>query len=108
MPVDTRSCGREQRLSFRTWQPGDPLETGVFGTLQPSAGFARRWSPTSCWYRCWPAIPEGWRLGYGGGYFEHARALRRRRKVMAIGVGFDLQFVRTCRTVPTTSGSIGC
>jgi 5-formyltetrahydrofolate cyclo-ligase len=37
---------------------------------------------------------EGWRLGYGGGYYDRTlEALRRRRKVTAIGVGFDLQFV---------------
>ena len=29
--------GRGQPLLFRAWRPGDPLEAGVFGTLQPSA-----------------------------------------------------------------------
>ena len=29
--------GRGKPLLFRAWRPGDPLEAGVFGTLQPSA-----------------------------------------------------------------------
>jgi len=29
--------GRAKPLLFRAWRPGDPLEAGVFGTLQPSA-----------------------------------------------------------------------
>ena len=28
--------GRGKPLLFRAWRPGDPLEQGVFGTLQPS------------------------------------------------------------------------
>ena len=29
--------GKGQPLAFRAWRPGDALEAGVFGTLQPSA-----------------------------------------------------------------------
>src|SRR5262245_49375883 len=29
--------GRGQPLLFRAWRPGDPLEQGVLGTLQPQA-----------------------------------------------------------------------
>ena len=37
---------------------------------------------------------EGWRLGYGGGFYDRTlEDLRRRRAVTAIGVVFDLQLV---------------
>ena len=85
--------GRGQRLSFRAWQPGDPLESGVFGTLQPAAG-CETVEPDVLLVPLLACDAEGWRLGYGGGFYDRTlEDLRRRRKVTAIGVGFDLQFV---------------
>jgi 5-formyltetrahydrofolate cyclo-ligase len=85
--------GRGQRLSFRAWQPGDPLESGVFGTLQPAAG-CETLEPDVLLVPLLACDAEGWRLGYGGGYYDRTlEALRQQRKVTAIGVGFDLQFV---------------
>ncbi len=85
--------GRGQRLSFRAWQPGDPLEFGVFGTLQPSAG-CETLEPDVLLVPLLACDEEGWRLGYGGGFYDRTlEDLRRRRKVTAIGVGFDLQLV---------------
>ena len=85
--------GRGQRLSFRAWQPGAPLESGVFGTLQPSAG-SETLEPDVLLVPLLACDAEGWRLGYGGGFYDRTlEDLRRRRKVTAIGVGFDLQLV---------------
>lgn len=85
--------GRGQRLLFRAWQPGDPLEFGVFGTLQPSAG-CETLEPDVLLVPLLACDEEGWRLGYGGGFYDRTlEDLRRRRKVTAIGVGFDLQLV---------------
>jgi 5-formyltetrahydrofolate cyclo-ligase len=85
--------GRGQRLSFRAWQPGDHLESGVFGTLQPSSG-CETLEPDVLLVPLLACDAEGWRLGYGGGFYDRTlEDLRRRRKVTAIGVGFDLQFV---------------
>jgi 5-formyltetrahydrofolate cyclo-ligase len=85
--------GRGQRLSFRAWQPGDPLESGVFGTLQPSAG-CETLEPDVLLVPLLACDAEGWRLGYGGGFYDRTlEDLRRRRKVTAIGVGFDRQLV---------------
>src|SRR5205807_448347 len=37
---------------------------------------------------------EGWRLGYGGGFYDRTLAgLRARKNVTAVGVGFDDQLV---------------
>ena len=85
--------GRGQRLLFRAWKPGDALEPGVFGTLQPSPS-SETVEPYALLVPLLACDGEGWRLGYGGGFYDRTLDdLRRKRKVTAIGVGFDLQFV---------------
>ncbi len=85
--------GRGQRLLFRAWRPGDALESGVFGTLQPPAA-SEPIEPDALLVPMLACDGEGWRLGYGGGFYDRTlEDLRRRRKVTAIGVGFDLQLV---------------
>lgn len=85
--------GRGQRLSFRAWSPGNTLESGVFGTLQPSAG-SETLEPDALLVPLLACDAEGWRLGYGGGFYDRTlEDLRQRRPVSAVGVGFDLQFV---------------
>ncbi len=52
---------------------------------------------------------EGWRLGYGGGFYDRTlTGLRSRRRVTAVGVGFNGQLIDVSRTDPTTSVWIGC
>ncbi len=85
--------GRGQRLLFRAWSPGDPLEAGVFGTLQPSA-HCEVLEPDALLVPLLACDGEGWRLGFGGGFYDRTLDdLRKRRQVTAIGVGFDLQLV---------------
>ena len=85
--------GRGQKLLFRTWRPGDPLEAGVFGTLQPSPR-RETLEPDALIVPLLACDEEGWRLGYGGGFYDRTLAdFRARRKVTAMGVGFDAQFV---------------
>ena len=85
--------GRGQRLLFRAWSPGNPLEAGVFGTLQPSA-HCEVLEPDVLLVPLLACDGEGWRLGYGGGFYDRTLDdLRKRRQVTAIGVGFDLQLV---------------
>ena len=85
--------GKRQPLVFRAWRPGDPLEQGVFNTLHPSP---RRevLEPEALLVPLLACDREGWRLGYGGGFYDRTLgALRRRRKVTAVGVAFDDQFL---------------
>ena len=85
--------GRGQKLLFRAWRPGDPLEAGVFGTLQPSSR-RETLEPDALIVPLLACDEEGWRLGYGGGFYDRTLAdLRARRKVTAVGVGFDAQLV---------------
>ena len=85
--------GKGLPLLFRAWRPGDPLEAGVFGTLQPSAR-RETLEPDALIVPLLACDQEGWRLGYGGGFYDRTLVgLRSRRKVTAVGVGFDAQFV---------------
>jgi len=85
--------GKGLSLLFRAWRPGDSLEAGVFGTLQPSA---RREvvEPDALIVPLLACDEEGWRLGYGGGFYDRTLAgLRAKKTVTAVGVGFNDQFV---------------
>ena len=85
--------GRGQPLLFRAWRPGDPLEAGVFGTLQPSAK-RETVEPDALIVPLLACDEEGWRLGYGGGFYDRTlTGLRARRRVTSVGVGFDAQLV---------------
>ena len=84
---------KKQPLVFRAWRPGDPLEAGAFGTLQPTARRAVV-EPEVLIVPLLAVDEEGWRLGYGGGFYDRTlEALRVRKRVTAIGVGFNEQVV---------------
>ncbi|WP_421997826.1 5-formyltetrahydrofolate cyclo-ligase [Reyranella sp.] len=85
--------GRGRPLEFRAWQPGDPLEAGVFGTQHPPAD-REVLEPDALIVPLLACDRDGWRLGYGGGFYDRTLAgLRARRAVKAVGVGFDGQLV---------------
>ena len=84
---------KKQPLLFRAWRPGDPLEAGAFGTLQPTARRAVV-EPEVLIVPLLAVDEEGWRLGYGGGFYDRTlEALRARKRVIAVGVGFNEQIV---------------
>jgi 5-formyltetrahydrofolate cyclo-ligase len=85
--------GKRQPLVFRAWQPGDALDEGVFGTLHPSPR-CEVVEPDALIVPLLAVDEEGWRLGYGGGFYDRTLAgLRARKTITAIGVGFDAQIV---------------
>jgi 5-formyltetrahydrofolate cyclo-ligase len=84
---------KKQPLAFRAWRPGDALEQGVFGTLHPSP---RRevLEPDALIVPLLAVDEEGWRLGYGGGFYDRTiESLRAKKNITAIGVGFNAQLV---------------
>ena len=77
--------GKGLPLIFRAWRPGDPLEAGVFGTLQPSAK-REVMEPDALIVPLLACDEEGWRLGYGGGFYDRTLAgLRAKKTVTAVG-----------------------
>jgi 5-formyltetrahydrofolate cyclo-ligase len=85
--------GKGQPLLFRAWRPGDPLEQGVFGTLQPSPK-RETLEPDALIVPLLACDEDGWRLGYGGGFYDRTlKRLRDRKRVTAVGVGFNAQLV---------------
>ena len=85
--------GPRKPLVFRGWAPGDPLLPGVFGTQVPS-GDARALRPDIVLTPFLAADTRGFRLGYGGGYYDRTlHDLRESGTVLAVGIGYDEQIV---------------
>ena len=84
---------RGQPLAFRAWSPGAVLEHGPFGTSQPSPNSVEV-EPDALLVPLLAFDATGFRLGYGGGYYDRTlRRLRARRPVVAVGVAFEAQRV---------------
>lgn len=78
-------------LTFRAFKPGDLLVAGQFGIPEPSAT-ARLMEPDVLLVPLLAFDSKGHRLGRGGGHYDRTlTALRKRRKIVAIGLGFAEQ-----------------
>lgn len=78
-------------LEFRTWRPGEPLDAGPMGIGQPPAS-APVVRPDVLLVPLLAFNAAGYRLGYGGGYYDRTLEVSRRdRTVIAIGLAFDQQ-----------------
>ncbi|OAN45644.1 5-formyltetrahydrofolate cyclo-ligase [Paramagnetospirillum marisnigri] len=85
--------GRETPLEFRSWSPDDPLDAGPHGTRHPPTS-AERVTPDVVLVPLLCFDAKGFRLGYGGGYYDRTlAALRRARPVLAVGLAFAAQRV---------------
>ncbi len=79
--------GREAPLEFRAWKPGDVLEKEALGTLVPPAGTAVV-QPQALLIPCVGFNAEGFRLGYGGGYYDRTLAASPRPLAVGVCYGF--------------------
>lgn len=85
--------GRDKRLLFRAWAPGDALDAVIWGIQEPKRDRPVV-EPTVLLVPLLAFDAEGQRLGYGGGYYDRTlHALRKAGPVLAAGIGFDLQMV---------------
>jgi len=80
-------------LQFRAWRPGDPLVDRMWGIREP-ADTAEVVRPDILLVPLLAFDARGFRLGYGGGFYDRTlQELRSEKAVTAIGVAFDEQRV---------------
>ena len=92
--------GRGEALVFRAWEAGDELEAGGHGTRHPLAQ-AKILRPRVVLTPLLAFDRKGFRLGYGGGYYDRTLAeLRRTGEVTAIGLAFSAQEVAALPSEP--------
>lgn len=77
-------------LFFRAWTPETPLVAGPRGIAEPQSGVLLR--PAVVVVPLLAFDRQGYRLGYGGGFYDRTlAALRREGPVLAIGLAFAAQ-----------------
>lgn len=80
---------RRQPLIFRRWRPGDVMDKGMWGIAQPAASQPEV-APDVMLVPLLAFDRQGWRLGYGGGYFDRTIAgLRAAKPVTTVGIALD-------------------
>jgi 5-formyltetrahydrofolate cyclo-ligase len=80
-------------LIFRCWQPGSALGEAGFGLHQPGSD-APEVLPEILLVPLLAFDPLGYRLGWGGGFYDRTlAALRRAQPVIAVGVAYAAQRV---------------
>lgn len=82
--------GAGQALRFREWSPGCAMVAGEFGALIPAEG---AWvEPEVVIVPMVAFDARGYRLGYGGGFYDRTlEGLRARRPTLAVGFAFAAQ-----------------
>lgn len=104
-------------LVFRVWTPGDPLEEKMWGIREPLAEAAVV-EPDVLLVPLLAFDASGYRLGYGGGFYDRSLArLRAMKPVVAVGLAYDEQrldavpresYDEPCDWVLSPSGPIRC
>jgi len=85
--------GRGKPLSMRAWNFGEPLIAGVWGIREPGPD-APEVAPDILLVPFAAFDRAGYRIGYGAGYYDMTlAALRAKKKIVAIGLGFTVQEV---------------
>ncbi len=85
LPVVVRAGAK---LAFRLWQPGDELEPAGYGTQVPNE-HQPDVIPNILLVPLLAFDREGYRLGYGGGFYDRTLLhWREKRSILAIGIAY--------------------
>lgn len=80
-------------LIFRRWFPGEPTISGDMNIMRPLDD-AEQVEPDVLIVPLLAFDAKGYRMGYGGGFYDRTLALlRAKKKIVAIGVGYSAQQV---------------
>jgi 5-formyltetrahydrofolate cyclo-ligase len=86
-----------KNLCWHVWQPSQPLVTGSYDLLEPAADLPLL-NVDRVDLILIPAVAidrRGYRLGYGGGYYDRLRADPAWAKIPTIGITFEFAYVDT-------------
>ncbi|GFE68636.1 5-formyltetrahydrofolate cyclo-ligase [Chroococcus sp. FPU101] len=84
-----------QSLVWHRWQVGESLETGAYGILEPLSN-ALIIHPTEVDLILVPSVAcdqKGYRLGYGGGYYDRLLSSPQWSSIPTVGILFDLAYL---------------
>jgi 5-formyltetrahydrofolate cyclo-ligase len=85
----------EKNLSWHIWQPGDKLETSAYGIIEPSANapLIEANEVDLILVPCVACDYQGYRLGYGGGYYDRMLSLPQWLTKPTIGIVFSYAYL---------------
>jgi 5-formyltetrahydrofolate cyclo-ligase len=89
-------------LIWHIWKPGDSLQTKAYGLLEPHPN-APTLQPTEVDLIFVPAVAcdyQGYRLGYGGGYYDRLFSSREWATSRKIGIVFEFAYLQQLPTEP--------
>src|SRR5580704_8073309 len=93
-------AGRGKPLIMRAWEFGGPLDRGQWGIREPKAD-APEAEPDILLVPLLAFDREGFRIGYGAGYYDMTiHRLRALKPVTAVGIAFAAQEVPKIPTTP--------
>jgi 5-formyltetrahydrofolate cyclo-ligase len=109
--------GKGKPLLFRAWAPGDEMGSATWGIAEPLPSRAVL-EPDVVLVPLLAFDERGYRLGYGGGFYDRTLAeLRARKPIVAVGIAYDelkvdavahLDYDQRIDWVLTPSGPLRC